>query len=605
MYPQKHPEKYAKRCILSDFRKFCPIIHERFEIFFLILQRFFNKTPKMRIRYMQIIRHILCLLMLQLSLLAWAAPVDSLLEIFDRKPTLKNVDAFFGYLYEQEFTDAPRMYRSTPPLPPMDTVKALVWYWAGEWYYDTQQYAEAERNLLRALELMQYADQTSYSDNLAMLGLVEMRQSKYEEALQYMKRCYEIDMQSGDAERICSSLNTIAGTLLAAGDPTEAMKYELRAIEYAKKAGSPVRLAVVYGMASEIEHALHDDQKALSYADSACVMEATTGNNRKMMVRLSQKASILNGLKRYAEAEEILSTVIPYFRESGDQLSLAISLNKVGIALHGLGRNDEALTCLYEAIDICQHIGNIVNEAYAQREVYDILFRDKPDEARVHLVRYHQLKDSLYSQATAEQIARFNAEFQLNEYVEENSRLRQRDKVFTGVAIAAVLIIGLIVIFAIRWYRKKQTQIDDQLNALMQEVNRFRAQEPKTLPAKKNDSKTERKLSANERSFLENIMHTTSQMMETETVTVEKIADKLFMTPKTLNRRVIELTGISTKQYLLLIQLEQSRKILRQEPETSILDVALRCGFDNANTFSGAFKRIYHTSPSDFRRNDE
>ena len=139
----------------------------------------------------------------------------------------------------------------------------------------------------------------------------------------------------------------------------------------------------------------------------------------------------------------------------------------------------------------------------------------------------------------------------------------------------------------------------------MQEVNRFRAQEPKTLPAKKNDSKTERKLSANERSFLENIMHTTSQTMETETVTVEKIADKLFMTPKTLNRRVIELTGISTKQYLLLIQLEQSRKILRQEPETSILDVALRCGFDNANTFSGAFKRIYHTSPSDFRRNDE
>jgi len=64
----------------------------------------------------------------------------------------------------------------------------------------------------------------------------------------------------------------------------------------------------------------------------------------------------------------------------------------------------------------------------------------------------------------------------------------------------------------------------------------------------------------------------------------------------------MELTGISTKQYLLLIQLEQSRRILRQKPEASILDVALRCGFENANTFSGAFKRIYNISPSDFRK---
>ena len=142
-----------------------------------------------------------------------------------------------------------------------------------------------------------------------------------------MHQCYDLDVQSGDAERISSSLNTIAGTLMAAGNPTEGIKYELRAIEYAKKAGNPVRLAVVYGMASEIEHTLHNDEKALCYADSACIMEATTGNMRKMMVRKSQKASILNGLKRYAEAVEILEEVIPFFRESGDRLSLAISLN--------------------------------------------------------------------------------------------------------------------------------------------------------------------------------------------------------------------------------------------------------------------------------------
>ena len=540
--------------------------------------------------------------MVLLSLSVSANPVDSLLDIFDRKPSMKSADAFFAYLYENGFTDEPRMYRNIPP-PPMDTVKALVWYWAGEWYYATQQYPLAERNLLRALELMQYADKVSYSDNLAMLGLVEMRQSKYEEALRYMHRCYELDVEGGDPERICSSLNTIAGTLMAAGNPAEGMKYELRAIEYAKKAGSPVRLAVVYGMASEIEHTLREDEQALCYADSACVMEATTGNTHKMMIRQSQKASILNGLKRYSEAEQILRQVIPFFRESGDRMSLAISLNKMGIALHGLGRPKEALDCLYEAIDICRNIGNLVNEAYAQREVYEILFKENPDEARLHMVRYHELKDSLYSHATAEQIARFNAEFRLDEYAVENTRLKQRDKLFAGIAVLVFILIAVGSFFINRFYRKRRKETENQLNALMAEINRFKKrEETERVSAENPEVKPTKTLNAGERRFLENIMAATVEMMQTYSVTVEKIADRLYMTPKTLNRKVMDLTGISTKQYLLFIQLEQSRKILTEQPEASVLDVALKCGFENANTFSTAFKRFYNLSPSEFRK---
>lgn len=40
---------------------------------------------------------------------------------------------------------------------------------------------------------MEYADEKSISDNLAMLGLAYMRQSKYDEALHYMRRCYQLD----------------------------------------------------------------------------------------------------------------------------------------------------------------------------------------------------------------------------------------------------------------------------------------------------------------------------------------------------------------------------------------------------------------------------
>lgn len=163
-------------------------------------------------------------------------PIDTLLERFDNKPGLKTAREFFAYMDKEEFMDEPVVFTTATPL---DTMKALVWYWAGEWYYAEQEYTLAEKNLLRALELMEYADEKSISDNLAMLGLTFMRQSKYDEALHYMRRCYQLDSKSGDPDRMSSSLNMIAGTLLAAGNPEEAEGYILRAITYAKRANTP------------------------------------------------------------------------------------------------------------------------------------------------------------------------------------------------------------------------------------------------------------------------------------------------------------------------------------------------------------------------------
>ena len=165
-------------------------------------------------------------------------PIDTLLEQFDHKPGLKTAREFFAYMDKEEFMDEPVVFTDATPL---DTMKALVWYWAGEWYYAEQEYTLAEKNLLRALELMEYADEKSISDNLAMLGLAYMRQSKYDEALHYMHRCYRLDSESGDPDRMSSSLNMIAGTLLAAGNPEEAEGYILRAITYAKRANTPPR----------------------------------------------------------------------------------------------------------------------------------------------------------------------------------------------------------------------------------------------------------------------------------------------------------------------------------------------------------------------------
>ena len=526
-------------------------------------------------------------------------PIDTLLEQFDRKPGLKTAEAFFAYMDKEEFMDEPVVFTAATPL---DTMKALVWYWAGEWYYAEQDYPRAEKNLLRALELMEYADEKSISDNLAMLGLAYMRQSKYDEALHYMRRCYQLDSKSGDPDRISSSLNTIAGTLLAAGNPEEAEGYSLRAISYAKQANNPSRTAVIYGMASEIENRLEHQERALLYADSACMVEATTGNQYKMAVRQTQKASILVGLKRYGEAERILAEVEPYFRETGDQLSLAIALNKRGQAASGLGRQDEAVEYLNEAIDICRRIGNPYNEAYAQRAIYEILYKSNPEAARVHLERYHLLKDSLYSHATAEQLARFNAEFGRDELEKEKESLARRNHrlIGSGVAVGLAALIGIAI--ALVWLRRRQSKINEQLSSMMTELNEAR-RSPAPAPETPVAEEKEEYLTSEDKQFLKKLILAVTKMMNHQTVTVTQIADKMCMSPKTLNRRVKYLTGEGAKRYMMRIQLEQARIMLLQDLDVPIVEVGNCCGFEDHSSFTRTFTQNVGMSPSDYRLN--
>ena len=535
-------------------------------------------------------------------------PIDTLLERFDHKPGLKTAQAFFAYMDKEEFMDEPVVFTAATPL---DTMKALVWYWAGEWYYAEQDYPRAEKNLLRALELMEYADEKSISDNLAMLGLAYMRQSKYDEALHYMRRCYQLDSKSGDPDRISSSLNTIAGTLLAAGNPEEAEGYILRAITYAKQANNPSRRAVIYGMASEIENRLDHQDLALLYADSACMVEATTGNRYKMAVRQAQKASILVGMQRYDEAERILGDVVPFFRQSGDQLSLAIALNKRGKAASGLGHEEEAVTYLSEAIDICRRIGNPYNEAYAQRAIYEILYKSNPDAARVHLERYHLLKDSLYSHATAAQLARFNAEFGRDELEKEKEQLTRSNHRLAGIGVAVGVSAILCILGSLIWFRKRQSKTNELLSTVMTELNEARrspapAPEPEPEPEQAPEPEPEEDveyLTQEDKTFLKKLILSVTQMMDHQAVTVTQIADKMCMSPKTLNRRVKYLTGEGAKRYMMRIQLEQARIMLLQDLDIPIVEVGNCCGFDDHSSFTRTFTQNVGMSPSDYRLN--
>ncbi len=491
-------------------------------------------------------------------------------------------------LNDEQFTDELYQFSTTTPT---DSVKQQVWYWGSEYYYDKQDYKKAIDYGKKALSLSKGKD--IEADCLNLLAMSCFRMSRFQEAATYAKQCYALDEKSGDPDVMSSSLNTLAGIYLGANQPHEAEKYILRAIELAKKVDNPARMSVLQGKASEVYHALVNDKKALEHINIACDIEQKLGRHEMLMVRNAQKASVLIGLEKYSEAEAILRDVIPFMRKVGDKLSLGIACNKMGKALLAQKRNREAIPYYREAADIFMSNGDISNEMHSRRGLYESLWSINPDSAKLELDRFDLLKDSLYSNANAETLARYNAEFGNDQLLQENEQRKQ----FTHYIIIGSIIIALLIALLVWWLMSRRMHVREE--ALQATINALRNEKEDASLSQESST-----LSEQDQQLLHQVVECVKKGIENGKLSIETIASDVGLSRSQLNRRVKAITGVTTQQYVNRVRLEQARELLA-DPTLQVSEVAYQCGFDDVASFSRSFRRAFGVSPSQHRNSDK
>ena len=517
------------------------------------------------------------------------------LSSFTKHQDAETANRFFAQLDQEQFTEEKIQFS---PSTPADTLRAQVWYWASEYYYAAGGYQEATQYALQALPLLKKGnDETTLADCLNVLAISHVRMSKYPEAISYAKQVYELDEKSGDAERISMSLNTLAGLYASARQPQEAEQYVVRGLALAEQSGLEHRLAIVEGMAAEVYHALGRDTLAVRYAESAYQKELKLQRPHKAMIRLSQKAAALNGLKRYAEAKKAADEAISFFRQQGGQpQSLAITLNQRGEALLGMAQPEQAKTDFREAAMLFQQMGDRHNEMHARKGLYECLYKTEPDSARMEMERFVTLRDSVYNLASAESLARYNAEFGNNFLRDENVAERSaRQRIIIVVSILFIVLVLAIAAFIYYEHRYRRMQ-QERITLLLDQIEKERESaatntEQPVLTTPISDE------------FVEKANAVIRQLMPEGQADTKRVAAEMCLSPTQFRRKIQAATGLTAANYILTVRMDEAKHLLAAYyPQYTISEIAQKCGFADNTHFSHAFKRVFNTTPIEYAK---
>jgi AraC family transcriptional regulator len=83
--------------------------------------------------------------------------------------------------------------------------------------------------------------------------------------------------------------------------------------------------------------------------------------------------------------------------------------------------------------------------------------------------------------------------------------------------------------------------------------------------------------------------------------TLSTIANAVHLHQASFSRAFKQSTGLSPHHYLLIHRVNRAKEMMKDDPDRSLTDIALACGFSSSSQFSIVFKRIVGKRPRQYR----
>ena len=571
--------------------------------------------------------------------------VDSLLLAFDSQKgeeSRRTASLFFELLEQEEFSDGKiELPAESRPL------KALTWYWAGEWYFDCQDYDRSMEYSLKAMNLSKFhSDPLLEADCANVLSILHFRRSDYPKAMEYAERTLEIAREQKDISRISTSLNTLAGICLASRQPAQGEAYILEAIHLCEQGKDSLKLAIRCGMAAEIYHSMGENRKSLEYSQRAYALDSLSGRTDKAAIRLAQMADACYALGDHTKAKACLEKAMPVLKDAGNLQSWAISANLYGEILLESGETSEAETYFREALKIFSLRRDRYNESRSRHGLSKSLLESDPAESARQMQIYSSLRDSLYDSEMNMGLNEMHARFQNGRLQSERDSYRRSLILLSALLVLIALATASYIFIRRRRLinkaetsagpasagspasgsdntgRQEQSPQAEQSEQSTQDEpgedsrqcepgEKSRQCEPgeKSIQCEQGEgsrqceqSEESRQCEQSEESeFIENLGALIREAMDSGKVDFEEIASRMCISRTHLNRKVKSITGGTTSDLVLSYRISKAKELLLTT-DLPVWEVAEQCGISDPAYFCTLFKKAVGKSPGQLRK---
>jgi AraC-like DNA-binding protein len=103
----------------------------------------------------------------------------------------------------------------------------------------------------------------------------------------------------------------------------------------------------------------------------------------------------------------------------------------------------------------------------------------------------------------------------------------------------------------------------------------------------------------NDEVLMDRIIQSVNKHLSDSEYSIEQLCSEAGISRAQLHRKMKELTGVSTSEFIRGIRLEQAARLLHEQ-KLNITQVAYTVGFSTAAHFSTVFKKHFGVSPSDY-----
>lgn len=306
--------------------------------------------------------------------------------------------------------EAEQLARELADLPALAEALSLK----GLHYRLLADYPRAAANAQQAIALF-----TSLNDGRSQLGALcefsytQLERGHYLEALDLLVRAQDLLSEDTLAIEEANLWYHFGMAYVRLRDAPQAKSYLERALRLAREVNSPILLASILNGISVLEfgfeppagssdeHTKPFYQRALQYQEEALSLAQAVGAQPLIMRVLGNIAVVRSALGETEQALELYQQQLTGVRQMGQRQSEAICLSNIGELSRYLGRHDDSVRYLQEALYIANEIGSKRRASYAHQELSKT-FEAMGDLLRAfsHYKLYHILEQEMFNDET-------------------------------------------------------------------------------------------------------------------------------------------------------------------------------------------------------------